>query len=379
MYISKKLFIASTAALVITLLFWGVYAFVFKKASPAAQPPIATEKPEEKPVAKDKENPKIIPLTDEAVISPTLDEENRVIKYYSKVTGKSYRIDYDGNNQRVLSNRELPGLIDVLWSPDTTKVLATFFSNGKNHYVYYNYAEDKGSSLNENIDAAVWQSDSKIFYHYNDPKSQKSTLNMADANGENWKEIGETDKKNVYLAAIPKTGIMSFWNKPDAFTETAFQTVPIIGGETKTLLNGKFGADYLWSPNGDKFLVSNLIERGGSKIQLAMANSNGGEYAPLFPTFVSKCVWSKDNKTVYYALPGSIPDGAVLPNDYFNNKFTTADTFSKINTATGETTRLIELDAINNKFDATNLFLNSDESFLFFVNRVDGKLYRMEL
>jgi hypothetical protein len=68
-----------------------------------------------------------------------------------------------------------------------------------------------------------------------------------------------------------------------------------------------------------------------------------------------------------------------MPNDYYSNKFQTADTFWKVNVLTGEKTRLIDLNKISAKIDAKNIFLNPDESLLFFVNRIDGKLYQISL
>ena len=110
-------------------------------------------------------------------------------------------------------------------------------------------------------------------------------------------------------------------------------------------------------------------------------NYNGGEYKNLgLPTFISKCVWSKDNKTIYCALPGNIPTNSILPNDYKDQKFTTTDTFWKINTTTGEKNRLVETnDMPKNALDASEFFLNTDESLLFFVNKIDKKLYRIVL
>jgi hypothetical protein len=154
----------------------------------------------------------------------------------------------------------------------------------------------------------------------------------------------------------------------------------LLFGERKAIFRGKFGADYLWNKDGSLVLVSNVDTRAGSKMQLAVMNYNGGEYRNLdAPTFVSKCVWSRDGKTVYYSLPGNIPSGAILPNEYDEGKFQTADTFWKIDITDGKKTRIVEAVDIKGSYDATDLFLNSDESFLFFTNKTDGKIYRIML
>lgn len=378
MSLSKKFFIGSSALLAFFLIFWGIYSFSFKKAA-APQTPPAQEQPETSTAPKTSSS-KITAISDEAVLAPVLTPEKTAIKYYSKNDGRVYQISLDGASKKTINTKELPGLASAVWSPDTSKVITRFEANGKNKFFYYDYAKGQGVQLKDNLDTASWQNDNKIIYKYFDPKNKERTLNISDPDGSNWNKITDVSFRNLSLSPVPKTGLVSFWNSPDAFFETAFLSTPIIGGEKKTLFSGKFGADYLWSPDGSSVLISSSQEKASSKAQLAVANDRGGEYKNLdIPTFVSKAVWSRDNKTVYYALPGNIPATAILPNDYADKKFISADTFWKINTITGEKSRIVDLDKINGQYDASNLFLNSDESLLFFINRADGKLYKIDL
>lgn len=112
---------------------------------------------------------------------------------------------------------------------------------------------------------------------------------------------------------------------------------------------------------------------------LGLISMNGSYQELGIPTIASKCVWSQDGKTVYYALPGGIPDGSVMPNDYQENKFNTTDTFWKINVITGEKERVIEAGEIKEKYDSSNMFLSATEDAIYFVNRTDQKLYRIQL
>jgi len=378
MTLSKKIFIGSTALLAFFLIFWGIYSFSFKKTTP---PPSAPAEETGAPaVVLKTSSSQITAISDEAVLSPVLTPEKTAIKYYSKNDGRAYQINLDGTSKKTLSDQKLPGLASIAWSPDTSKVITRFAANGKNKFYYYDYGKNQGVQLKENLDAVFWQNDTKIIYKYFNPKTKERTLNISDPDGSNWNKITDVTFRNLSLASIPKTGLISFWNSPDSFTETAFQSTPIIGGEKKTLLAGKFGADYLWSPDGSTVLISSSQEKASPRMQLAIANDRGGEYKNLdIPTFVSKTAWSRDNKTVYYALPGNVPANAILPNDYNDKKFLSTDTFWKVDVATGEKSRIVPLDKIGGQYDANSLFLNSDESLLFFINRADGKLYKIDL
>ncbi|MDP1619633.1 MAG: hypothetical protein Q8M12_01395, partial [bacterium] len=253
-------------------------------------------------------------------------------------------------------------------------------ATGRSKFFLYDYAQNKGTQLKDNLDTVVWQNNEKIFYKYFDAKTQTRTLNFANPDGSSWQKITDLAMKDLLIAPIPRTSLVSFWNKPDAFTETLMQSSPVLGGERKNIVKGKYGADYLWSQDGNSLLVGSVDAKGGSKLQLGVTNSLGGEYRNLgIPTLVSKCTWSKNNKAIYYALPGAIPTEAILPNDYLTDKFRTNDTFWKIDVATGEKSRLVDLENITAAYDAADLFLDPDESLLFFTNKIDGKLYKITL
>ncbi len=379
MAVSKKIFFISLSLFAISLLLWGVYNLSFKSRQPASEKANQSSSSSNIP-SPEINSPKISVVSSQPVLAPALSSDGNKIRYFSKDTGQAFQIDLDGENKEILLLEETAGLSGVSWSYDFSKALLKKTNiQGKINFSLYDFSEKKFTRLNENVDEIAWQTNAnRIFYKYFDPKSRIGTLNVSDPDGKNWKKLTDISYRYISISQIPKTGLISFWNSGWAYNETLFQSIPVVGGEIKTLLRGKFGADYLWNNSGNRVLVSHSDSNGGHKMQLAVMNNNGGEYKNLeIPTFISKCVWSENNKTVYYALPGGIPDNSILPNDYKSAKFNTTDTFWKINLETGEKSRLLELGDITGKFDADQMFLNQDESLLFFVDRIDKKLYQI--
>ena len=380
MLLSKKIFISSSIVFAVLLIFLGIYNLAFKKSAPPqqAEETIAISKTQPgtvKPVIG-----KIEAISDEAVLSPVIDLKNSIIKYYSRANGKTYQIGLDGASKKTISEKELPGLLDVSWSPDQTKVISRFASGSGFRFFLYDYNEDKGFQLKNNLDAVVWQNNNKILYKYFNPDTGERSLNIADPDGTNWSKIADLEYKNVSIAPIPRTALISFWNSPDAALETKLETISILGGSKTSVFKNDFGVDYLWNGNGSYILLSHADQKNGSNIQLAITNDKGGEFKNLgIATFVSKAAWSKDNKTVFYALPSSLPGNSTLPNDYISGKIITDDSFWKTNVVTGEKIKLLDAGKSETKIDARGLFLNADESMLFFVNKIDGKLYRIDL
>lgn len=376
MLLHKKIFLASIVVFLTVILFWGIYVLSFKKSAPTASSTSAKS-----PGLSFSLTEKIQAVSDEKISFPVLSSDGTAIEYYSPDLGKIMQISLEGKSGSNISTKNWPNLSGVFWSPEKTKaILKIPGSNGRSSFSYFDSNENKETKLKDNLDMVVWQNDGKILYKYFNPTTKERSLNISDPDGNNWKKITDLEFRSVFIAPIPKTGFVTYWNTANAQEETQMISVSIIGGDKKTLFKGKFGADYLWNNDGSKILVSHSDAKNGSKMEMAVLDNNGSNYRNLeVPTFISKCVWSSDGKTVYYALPGSIPEGSVLPNDYNAGKFNTTDTFWKIDTSTGKKDRVIDLDKITSQIDAKNLFLNDDESLLLFVNKIDGKLYKISL
>lgn len=382
MPLSKKIFIISLILLVTTVFFLGLYNFSFRKKETKKDPPPAIKKEEDNIFSSDKEKKTeaFRAVSTEAVFGLTLDAKEERIKYYLVENGHVMETDLDGKNKKIISDVDLLGLKEIQWSLNRDKVISRFEIGGKNVFSVYDYHSKSAKKLTEGFQNVVWSNlGDKIIYQYFDAKNNQRWISMADSNGTNWKNLASVEFNNVSLLQIPQSALVAFWNRANSFEETKLRTVSIAGGESKIIFSGKFGADYLWSPKGNKILVSSVDVKGGKKMMLGVMNSNGGEYQALgIPTLTTKCVWSKDNKTVYYALPGLIPDGSVMPNDYQERKIATTDTFWKVDIETGKKERLVEVEEIKTNYDAENLFLSPSEDALFFINRLDGKLYRLD-
>jgi hypothetical protein len=376
----KKVFITSVILLGVLLLFLGIYNFVFKKDSSTV---IEKNVEPVSNIVKDIVAPikieKIKAISNDSVIGVNINKKTEEVKYYDLKTGIVWKTDSDGGAKQKVTQAVVNGLKLVNWSPEQGKVLTISQKDGKSSFYMYDYAAEKGTLLRDGMDTVVWDNfGTKIFYKYFDVVAKQRTLNIANPDGSAWQKLADINYRNINIAPIPLTSIVSFWNSPDAGEETKLSTIGVTGGESKVIFSGKYGADYLWSPKGDKAIISSLASPDAKTTTLGIITMDG-KYQDLgVPTMASKCAWSQDNKTLYYALAGGIPSGAVMPNDYQENKFNTDDTFWKINTATGEKERIIEAAEINGKYDSSKLILSPTEDALYFINKIDQKLYKIQ-
>jgi hypothetical protein len=386
---TKKIFAISTLVLVLLVGVIFMYNFAFKKpAAPITAPKTADEgktnatPAKNTPAATKNTNGPITAISDGSVFGAVLAPDGNSIYSFAGDNGQLNQIDFNGKLEKVISTEEFKSIQQILWNKPRNKAIikrANGVANSK--FLFLDLAQKTVTPIKDGIDSIAWSFlGDKIIYKYFDAKTKKRSLETSDPDGKNWRKIADIDFFGLSIGLVPGSSDISFWPSPNAFTASAASLIDFSGENKREILKDRFGADILWSPDGKLSAVSSSDQKGGHKTDLALMNSDGGQFQSLnFPTFAKKCVWSADSKFLYCAMPGNIPDSAVLPNDWQEGKIKTADTFWKLEIATGKKDRLIEADKINRSFDALNPFLSQDEKTLFFTNKADGKLYKLEV
>ena len=115
--------------------------------------------------------------------------------------------------------------------------------------------------------------------------------------------------------------------------------------------------------------------------KLSLFNQKSGASSALsFATFPEKCVWSvREEGILFCAVPDAFP-AVRYPDSWYQGVVSFSDTIWKIDTEKGKADELsFPEDDIGKSIDATNLFLNSDENYLFFTNKKDSTLWSLKL
>ncbi len=376
----KKLFIISGSFFLLVLIFLAVYNFAFRhnNADPIADP----KKKEELEKKRESEAESVSrsvafqQIVTESVLHPVVGESS--IFYYSKRDNALKEASLDGKETTVRIDR-LPGTpARIVWSPNRLGALILIKESGGDLWYHADLRNKLVTPLKRDMSRLTWTSlGDRILYQYTDPTNGERSLNIAFPDGSNWSKLADLGKDDHFIAAPPQSSLVAVWKKTDGNWESPLEIMNINGDNRRTILTGKFGADFLWSPNSQRILVQSAADHA---LTLGLTDGSGGGYKNLFaPTLVSKVAWSKDNETFYYALPGAFPADAVLPNDYFGKPIYSKDTFWKMNVRTGKKERLVPLEEMTEAFDATDVFLAPTETDLYFVERASGKLYRITL
>ncbi len=322
---------------------------------------------------------KIIAISTDPVLSPTITNNKTSVIYYSKTNGNIIQSDFDGLNKITISDTNLDNLLQVFWAQSKDKTITVFQDNiGNTSKYYYNIPTKKSFPLNKFINYISWSSDgSKIVYQYQNDDTGENTISVSNPDGSRYSVILNTRMKNLIIN-WPKGSTIYLQERPSGLAQSSLYSLNYLSKAFNKVVSNLYGFSLKWSSGGNKILYSKTNSEG-ENIGLYIANSNGSSEKALdVQTLIEKCAWSQDTRYIFCAIPNNISDAKILPDDFYKGVFVSDDEFYKINIETGEKTNLFDK-SLEESFDADELFLSPNEDYLFFVNKNNGLLYRIKI
>lgn len=391
---TKKILIISIIALVVLIAGMLVYNWLVQE-KPSVTPTPEEEKmpkfpeaevreiPEEEEEAEraEEETKTLEAIAEKRTIGTVFTKEGK-IKYFDQREGSIWQSSPDGIDVFELSLGAVGNLEEVSWSKDRDKAIITSLDpeTKKEQFYSYDQASGKTWTLDEHITAAVWHPEQdKIIYKYTDTELRTGSISISDPDGTNHRELLSYAIK-AELTPVPKKNRVAFYPKPSAYQSSSIDSISLDGGKPAHFIGDYYGLNILYSPEGNKAVISYTIYRAGTKTELALIEEGKYGIKELeMSTIIEKCVWSKDNTYLFCAVPAPLRDEIVMPDDWYAKRVSTRDTFLKIDTSTGEKSKLAGAEEFPVPYDAINLFLSGEEDKLFFTNRRDGKLYSIDI
>lgn len=314
---------------------------------------------------------KLVRLTDFAVIAPSLNKPEDKILYYQKDGGKLFASGFRGGEPEKLSNLTVVGLTEAIWAPTRDRA-AVFYLDSSAVKGFLHIGTSTVALLPSDITSAAWSPDGKSFT-YTRKEGDALALTLADAGGKNPRTIFKTPIPDARIDWIDANRI-AFNTAPSGLAEGYAFAYSHVSGAFQKVLGPVFGLQTLWSPAASRALISST-PRGGSRATLAAYDPSRRESDRLsVATFADKCAWGSEEE-IWCAVPRSLADTALLPDQYLTGEIHTSDRIVRIGLKTGVPEEIFD----EGDFDMENLLLTTDKKNLFFVNRVDGTLWSLRL
>lgn len=336
---------------------------------------------------------------------------NKVLSYYVDPQNNATLVQPDGQivkisngNAVTLSSSAISGLISADFSYDGNKILAFFGDPAKPQASVFDITTKSWQPLLQNIISAAW-SPTNYQIVYTAPGSGVSALATMD--------LSNIKAKPVVLATLHAIDLSLSWpsanqimilSKGSAASNGSAWSFDVKKKTFQKIVGDATGLDSIWNGTvglGLAFIAGNNQYGGALTIYDPVGNIVNNL---SFLTLPEKCTFGAEVKTVAPAAAASVTtssktttapvaqtiekllycaiprdhekmNASRLPDDYQTKSLFTEDNFYKISLASGNTASLFAdqnqaLDAVNPRVFGQTLF---------FVNRIDQKLYAISL
>jgi|GEM_PF-3085051 len=401
----KRLYVIISIVGVVALVGILIYMLFIKPPAPVTEEPTP-----EFPVSEEAEGVigisrpfikrKINLIVDKLVAGPVITAENK-IRFFSKEDGKYYETDFNGQNTKSPLNHTYNNIVDAEWNNEGTIALVTT-TDASSTSKKWGVLDLSGSQqLNVEVDQSggskvlsvkLAQYDpGKYFYQRINPVLNSSKILLADYLSPNYDitEIMPSSHTELRLGQ-PKKDTVAYYHPPSGIAESSLYYFDTTTKEIRKVLSDIFGLSVAWSPQGQYFAYSST-NVDGYELALRMGDDSGRTIdmrADLGPvtTMPEKCVFTASGTRLYCSVwVGEIGPNYVMPDDFYKDRVSVDESIYMFQVPSGRDMRAGDLAEENpetkkmKKYHANKILIDPSERFIFFVNKEDGYLYRMDL
>lgn len=314
---------------------------------------------------------KLFQITSFPVISVSLNKEENKILYYKKDGGDLLASDFDGKNQEKISHVTIVGVFKALWSPLRDRA-AVFYMDQSGVKSFIQIASSSIAVLPQDINSFRWSADGKSVAFFT-PRGGGLDLVTADAAGRNQRVVFSTPVVDMQIGWVAGDKV-KLQTAPSGLAPGNMFSLSTTRGLLSKVKSDLNGLDSLWSPDGTRVLLSNT-DTEGKNLSLKITDANGQDiFTANLPTIPQKCLWAS-LKEIYCALPVEVPPEMIWPDDYLQGRINTKDQIVLINLDS----KVVYGVLAQPIFDISDMTINKDQSYLFFINRADGNLWSLKL
>ncbi|NQU99774.1 MAG: PD40 domain-containing protein, partial [Parcubacteria group bacterium] len=321
-------------------------------------------------------------IIDREIKFPVFSADKSKLLYFDPKASEFYTSNLDGLGENVITNARFENLYDISWSPDRKKTVLTFSSDkGKTKkYHYFNLNEQKDIEYGKEYqDVSISFNGDNVAYMYRDFENKTHNLSVANHDLTSWRKIKSLDEDEINLKWFSNK-YLAIYASPSANVQSELYIYDVAEGKDHFVIASKrWGLSPLFSPDGKKVIYNDNETKNSRFPVIWISNVEKGS-VPVklqLSSLVEKCTWASDNITVFCGVPENYSNFFIQPNDYYEGKFVSKDSFYKINTETKEQLKLADASQFNKDYDIYSPFVSNDGKNMYFVRKHDGKLYEL--
>lgn len=297
------------------------------------------------------------------------------IRYVERATGHIYQMNLENDETNKVSNSTIPNVYEVIINKVADTFVYRYLAEDNKTITSYiaKLGDTKGEFLPSDItDMSLSSDKTKLFYLVKNP-SGVIGFNLS---------LQDYKKSQVFTSSF--TEWLSQWvgnqkiyltTKPSSFVNGSIFSLDTQNGTLAKIFGGVKGLTTLSNSDGSQVLYGASLETG-PKLWLLNVEDHTTIDLNTFG-LPEKCVWSKDDINIYCGVPNTVV-GTEYPEYWYQGLISFDDYFVKINTETKEKVTLAN-SKNETPLDGTYLFLDKEESKLFFTNKKNSTLWSLDL
>lgn len=325
----------------------------------------------------------VVPIAPTVPGGATVASNGRDLIYYDPQTGLFYQISPDGKTRTLLSPDAYPAVEKVTWSPLRDKAVLEFPDSSKFLYDFRHKQQYTLAPEMENISFSPGAD--RLTFKFLGEGIDDQLLMVSNFDGSGARTVERMlDKQDQFIPDWSPAGnvIGNFYESIDA---TRQQVIPIgqLGENFRAFTVPGRGFQGEWSPTGDKLLYSVFTKESLYNPTLYLADGRvesfgDGNISLDLQTWPSKCSFGPSGGSLFCAVPQYLEQASGLFPDLSSS---VPDDFYRINLTTGQKQKIATpVDANgNDTFAASQLFLSSDESLLYFYDSRSNQIQKIQL
>ena len=363
---TKKIAKISVLIAIAGIIIWGVYYFL--GSNPTTQSIIGnvfpgSEKGSSENASQSGLEIKSAPISsNSAIFDYWINKENGDI-YLINEAGQILK-ESSGNNEELVNSQTLNKLNSIAPSYNGLFAIAKFNYPFSTIFSIFNTVTSAWSPLPSGTLAAAWSpNSSKIAY------IDKTSLKILDLNSQKTQEILKLTQKDIELHWQTESRLLLSTASGSSVVIYAID----LNKKTITPFLEENGLKIHWADNGEFGVKLNYTI---SQQTASLIDSDGSTLTEFtFKTLPEKCFAGGTLRVLYCAIPKNIPLGLNTINDYYKKALYFDDAIYFIDLKTGAFSEVTA--NLDSAIDATHLEVFSEK--LYFKNRIDNKLYSVQL
>ena len=298
-----------------------------------------------------------------------------VIRFAERGTGYIYDVDAHGKNETKRTGTTIVRVAEAYFGDNGNSVIFRYLKNDNSTIETYlgrivasidstQFATVKGSFLPENISNLVMSPDGTSLAYLLGTKEGTGGISIK-TDGSNKKQLFSSSF-DEWLLDWKQGGLFATTKASGDISGYAYLVQD--SGAFQKMIGEVNGLTTNVSPNGKLMLYDTS---GKGKLNLFIRRQNGDSTKLDIKTLPEKCVWNRNSTAIYCAVPIAVSDPSVnYPDDWYLGLTHFNDTIWRVDAGTGNATQISDLEG--KSIDATNLLIDQNDTFLFFINKNDG-------